>query len=260
MGTKVVDQAGGKMTEILVALGLVAGVVAAHELGFWLGSLIRSADEPFDRQITLVRASTAAVVAFLIGFAFSGAASRFIARQDIIVKEANALGTAYLRADAITEPQRGELRAALREYTADRAQLLNREQRDQIRPLLAKVSGLHERMWRSAIKATQDNAPLMAVVLPPINEVIDLHSTHLAMARRHLPPPLMAALLGTAAISVGLLGFGNGRVGRRFSLLDSVYGVVLAVALWMTIDLDYPSIGVIGLSNRSLVETLAAME
>jgi hypothetical protein len=248
------------MIELSVAVGLVAGVVAAHELGFWLGSRVRSADEPFDRQVTLVRASTAAVVAFLIGFAFSGAASRFIARQDIIVKEANALGTAYLRADTIAEPQRGELKTALREYAVDRAQMLNREQRDQIAPLLAKVSGLHERMWRSAIKATQDNAPLMALVLPPINDVIDLHSTHLAMVRRHLPPPLMAALLGTAAVSVGLLGFGNGRVGRRFSLLDSVYGIVLAVALWMTIDLDYPNIGVIGLSNRSLVETLAAMK
>ena len=247
------------MTALLVALGLVAGVVASHELGFWLGSLIRSADEPFDRQVALVRASTAALVAFLIGFAFSGAASRFIERLDIIVKEANALGTAYLRADTIAEPQRGELKAALREYTADRVQLLSGERREQIEPLLAKVSGLHERMWKAAIKATQDNAPLMLVVLPPINEVIDLHSTHLALARRHLPLPLMAALLGTAAIGVGLLGFGNGRAGRRFSLLDSVYGVVLAVALWMTIDLDYPGIGIIKVINHSVVETLAVM-
>ena len=115
-------------------------------------------------------------------------------------------------------------------------------------------------MWRSAIKGTQNNAPLMSVVLPPINDVIDLHSTHLAMARRHLPLPIMMALLGTAAIGVGLLGFGNGRARRRFSLLDSVYGVVLAVALWMTIDLDYPGIGTIGLSSRSFVETLAVMK
>src|SRR5262249_39336516 len=96
------------MTELLVALGLIAGVVAAHEIGFWLGSLTRSADEPFDRQIALVRTSTAALVAFLIGFAFSGAASRVIDRLDIIVKEANALGTAYLRADAIDAPRFGE--------------------------------------------------------------------------------------------------------------------------------------------------------
>ncbi len=247
------------MTELLVALGLIAGVVAAHEIGFWLGALTRSTDEPFDRQVALVRTSTAALVAFLIGFAFSGAASRFIDRLDIIVKEANALGTAYLRADTIAEPQRGELKAALKEYTADRVTLLSREGRDQIGPLLAKVSGLHERMWSSAINATQNNAPLMAVVLPPINEVIDLHSTHLAMARRHLPIPIMAVLLGTAAVGVGMMGFGNGRLGRRFSVLDSVYGAVLAVALWMTIDLDYPGMGLIRLSNLPVVETLAAM-
>jgi len=247
------------MTELLVALGLIAGVVAVHELGFWLGSLIRSADEPFDRQVALVRTSTAALVAFLIGFAFSGAASRFIDRLDIIVKEANARGSAYWRADTIAEPQRGGLKAALREYTADRVRLLSGKERDQIELLLAKVSGLHGRMWRSAIKATQDNAPLMAVVLPPINEVIDLHSMHLAMARRHLPLAIMAMLLGTAAIGVGLLGFGNGRAGRRFSLLDSVYGTALVLALFMTIDMDYPGIGFIRVSNRSVVEALAAM-
>jgi hypothetical protein len=56
-------------------------------------------------------------------------------------------------------------------------------------------------MWKSAIDATWNNAPLMAVILPPINEIIDLHSTHLAMARRHLPNPIMAMLLGTAAIA-----------------------------------------------------------
>jgi len=247
------------MTELLIAMGLIAGVVAAHEIGFWLGSLTRSVDEPFDQQVGLVRTFTAALVAFLIGFAFSGAASRFIDRQDIIVKEANALGTAYLRAATMAEPQRGELKAALKEYTADRVTLLTREGRDQIEALLAKVSSLHERMWRAAINATQDNAPLMAVVLPPINEIIDLHSTHLAMARRHLPIPIVTVLLGTAAIGVGMIGFGNGRVGRRFSVLDAVYGAVLAAALWITIDMDYSGIGIIRVSNLPLVETLAAM-
>jgi hypothetical protein len=114
-------------------------------------------------------------------------------------------------------------------------------------------------MWRAVIDATQGNAPLMAVVLPPINEIIDLHSTHLAAARRHLPNPIMAVLLGTAAISIGIIGFGNGRVGRRFSLIDAVYGAVLAAALWMTIDMDHPGSGIIRLSNRPAVEAVAAM-
>jgi hypothetical protein len=248
------------MTELLLAMGLIVGLVIAHEIGFWLGSRTRSVDDPFDRQVVLIRTSTAALVAFLVGFAFSGAASRFVDRADIVVKEVNALGTAYLRADTIAEPQRGELKAALKEYTADRVALLSGEGREQIEQLLAKVSGLHERMWRSAITATQGSAPLMAVVLPPINEVIDLHSVHLAMARRHLPIPIMTLLLGAVAISFGMVGFGNGRLGRRFSVLDSVYGAVLVVALWMTIDLDYPGIGLIRVSNLPVVETLAAMK
>jgi hypothetical protein len=41
--------------------------------------------------------------------------------------------------------------------------------------------------------------------------------------------------------------------------LDSVYGAVLAVALWMIIDLDYPGIGLIRVGNLPVVETLAAM-
>lgn len=248
------------MTELLIALGLIGGLIAAHEIGFRLGSLARSTDDPFDRQVILVRTSTGALVAFLVGFAFSGAASRFVDRADIVVKEANALGTAYLRADVIAEPLRDELKVALKEYTADRVTLLSREGRGQIEPLLAKVSGLHERMWSAAIKATQDNAPLMAIILPPINDIIDLHSVHLAAARRHLPIPIMTLLLATAVISLGVVGFGNGRVGRRFSTIDAVYGVVLAVALWMTIDLDYPGIGLIRVSNIPMTETLAAMK
>ena len=59
----------------------------------------------------------------------------------------------------------------------------------------------------------------------------------------------LAVLLGAVAISVGLIGFADGRVGRRFSRLNSVYGAVLAVALWMTIDLDYLGIGFIRVSN-----------
>jgi hypothetical protein len=94
----------------------------------------------------------------------------------------------------------------------------------------------------------------------PINEVIDLHSKHLALAKRHLRIPIMAVLFATAAISLSIIGFGNGRIGRRFSVLDAVYGAVLAAALWMTIDMDHPGIGMIRLSNRPVVEALAAMK
>ena len=47
------------MTELLIATGLIAGLVAAHEIGFCVASLTHSADEPFDRQVALIRTSRA---------------------------------------------------------------------------------------------------------------------------------------------------------------------------------------------------------
>ena len=95
----------------------------------------------------------------------------------MIVSEANALGTAWLRADVLPEPQRAELKAALKEYTADRVTILSSRDRDEIVRLVAKVGGLHERMWAAALAGTQGDAPTMNLVLPPLNEVFDLHTS-----------------------------------------------------------------------------------
>ena len=104
-------------------------------------------------------ASTLALVAFLVAFAFSGAAGRFVDRLDMIVSEANALGTAWLRADVLPEPQRAELKATLKEYTADRVTILSSHDRDEIVRLLAKVGGLQERMWSAALAGTRAMRP-----------------------------------------------------------------------------------------------------
>jgi len=252
--------AGLGSAELLVAAGLIFGAWLSHRAGYFIGRRFDPKDEAFGRQLALVRGVTQALVAFLVGFAFAGAGSRFIERADLIVTEANALGTAWLRADALSDPAQRDLKEALREYTQDRSAALGTNDRDEIQKLLTKVTGLHQRMWRMAVKATEGNPALMLFVLPPLNEVIDLHTTHLALARRHWPLPIMVVLLAAAALSYGLVGFGTGRSRRKFSPLDSIYGVVLAIAMWMVIDLDYARRGILQVPNTPLVETLNAMK
>ena len=248
------------MPEILTVAALLAGGLVACEVGYRLGLVFGPKYEAFGAQFDVIRGATFALVAFLIAFSFSAAGARYVDRLDIIVKEANALGTAWLRADVLPEPQRGEIKAALKEYTADRVVLLSSRDRDELERRLAKVGGLHGRMWAGALAGAEGNAPLMALVLPPINEIIDLHTTHLASATRRLPTPIVVVLLATASLSLILVGFGNGRSGRRFPLLDGIYAIVLAVALWMTIDLDRPRQGLIQVSIQPLADTLAAMQ
>ncbi|MBY0318127.1 MAG: hypothetical protein K2X72_05335 [Reyranella sp.] len=245
---------------LLLLLVLVAGALAASEIGYWLGWLTGKRDDVFDRQLGIVRGATFAVVAFLIGFAFSGAASRYVDRLDIIVKEANAIGTAWLRADTLAEPARGRLKAALRDYTADRVALLQEDDMSAILARIAKAGSFHDRLWKAGLEGTQGNPSLALLVLPSLNDVIDLHTTHLSAARRHLPTAIFVALLVTAGLSLGLAAFGHGQVGRRFTMLDGMYSAVLAAALWMTIDLDYPRYGFIRTNIAPMVETLAGMK
>lgn len=248
------------MAELLTVIGLLVGGLLAAEVGYRLGAVFSPKFETFGGQFDVIRGATFALVAFLIGFAFSGAGSRFVERLDIIVEEANALGTAWLRADALPEPQRGALKATLKEYTADRIVLFHARDRAEIDRLLARVSAFQTDMWATALAGAQGNPPLMNLVLPSLNDVIDLHTTHVAMVRRHLPLPILIVLLSMAALSLVLVGFGNGRSGRRFPLLDAIYAIVLAVALWMTIDLDRPRKGLIQVSVQPLVDTLASMK
>ena len=248
------------MNEILIVAGLLLGGLVAAEIGFRIGAAFKREDDALNKQLDVIRSATLALVAFLVAFAFSGSAGRFVDRLDIIVTEANALGTAWLRADVLPEPQRGELKATLKEYTTDRVTLLSSRDWDEIHRLLGKVGGLQERMWSAALAGTQGDAPLMNLVLPPLNDVIDLHTTHLAQATRHLPRPILIVLLATAALSLVLVGVGNGRSGRRFPVLDAIYAAVLAVALWMTIDLDRPRQGLIQVSSQPLADALASMK
>jgi len=248
------------MTEILTVAGLLLGGLIASEIGYRLGLIYGPKYEAFGRQFDIIRGATFALVAFLIAFSFSGAGTRYVDRGDVIVQEANALGTAWLRADVLPDAQRSALKAAIKEYTADRVVLLSSRDRPELERLLAKVGGLHERMWAAALAGTEGNAPLMALVLPAVNDVIDLHTTHLALATRRLPVPILVVLLATSALSLLLVGFGNGHAGRRFPLLDGSYAIVLAVALWMTIDLDSPRQGIIQISSQPMVDALASMK
>lgn len=246
--------------EILQPFLLLAGAALACEIGFRLGRRFGPRDEAFSKQLNLISGATFALVAFLVGFAFSGAATRYVDRLDLVVKEANALGTAYLRAEVLPQPMRGELKEALRNYTASRLQLLDGRDWNSVSGLLENVGPQHQRLWEIALRGTADNTQLMRVVLPPLNEVIDLHTTHLATARRHIPIAITVALLASAVISLAIAAFGNGQNGRRFPVLNFVYGFTLATALWMTLDLDHPRRGTIQISVQPMADALASMK
>jgi hypothetical protein len=244
----------------LVAATVLALMLAFHEIGFRAGRRLKDVEEDYRKRVDMIRNSTLALVSFLIGFAFAGAGSRYIERQDMIVKEANAIGTAWLRAVMLPEPQKSDLRAALKQYAADRLELVKRYDSDDVEVLLAKAAEAQRRFWQIGVAGVGSDRPLANFMLSPLNDVIDSHSAHLSAARRHVPTLIIVVIVIMAALAMGMVGYDNGLVRKRYLSLSCVFGLIAATSLWMTIDLDRPRHGLIRVSDQPYVELLQSME
>ena len=101
----------------LATLLLFAACFGAAELGFYLGRRRSNAGEaPKKEHVSAVQAAVAAILGLLLAFTVSMAVSRFEDRKHAVVDEANAIGTAYLRASLLPEPLRSQATAAFAEY------------------------------------------------------------------------------------------------------------------------------------------------
>lgn len=241
--------------EVLVGAGLLALLLASLEAGFRLGCRgAAKADPSAGGQIGAVQGALLGLLGLLLAFSFSAAGSRFMEKQDLIVQEANAIGTAYLRADLIEEPHRSALKGALRRYTEQRLEI-SADFRTRFTPeALAETERLQGRMWVAAVAGVNDRPDTMEVVLPPLNDVIDLHATRLAAGRKHLPGVVMGLLIASSALSLAVIGYGAGMGGRRRAVLTVSLSVLIGVALWITVDLDHPRGGLLRLSDAPLAE------
>src|SRR5262245_31804624 len=101
----------------LFAIGLFFGTLICLRAGWQVGrQRLRDADIDSAAGLGAVDGAVFGLMGLLIAFTFTGAAARFDHRRDLIVEEANAIGTAWLRLDLLQPEARDDLRVLMREY------------------------------------------------------------------------------------------------------------------------------------------------
>lgn len=239
---------------IVVAATLFALLFGAMEFGYRLGGRVQRGN-PLP-QLGALQGATLGLLGLLLGFAFAGAASRFIERQDVIVREANAIGTAYLRADLLPEPHRTALRDAIRSYAELRIELFIAIDDDEVKRSLDGLHGAEQSMWSAAIAGVTERPATMMGILPPVNDVMDLLAVRNATSDRHLPVMVLVLLVASSVLSLLLIGYGCGRDRKRQLLAAGSFAFLVASALSVTIDLDYPRRGLIRINATPLEAAL----
>lgn len=239
--------------ELLIATALIGILLLGLEGGFRYGRHAKREHEAATGgQLGAVQGAVLGLLGLLLGFSFAGAATRFLERQDLIVREANAIGTAALRCDLLDEPHRTDLRNALRDYTAHRVEVSARLRHGMTADDAGRVAALHDRIWRAASAAVESKPADLLAIIPAINDVIDLHSLRVAAGHKHLPLLVLGLLVACSGLAMIGIGYGCGLSERRHLLLTWSLALLIATALWTTIDLDYPRAGLIKVNDAPL--------
>jgi hypothetical protein len=250
---------------VLMALALFAGLLVLQEVG-WRWGLRRAAlGAGGGREgLSSLEGAVYGLLGLLIAFSFSGAASRFEARRDLIVEEANAIGTAYLRLDLLPDEARDSLREKFRRYLDTRLAAYRKlPDLEAAMAELGRASALQGEIWKEAIPASKAAGPPASVLLPPaLNEMFDITTTRTAATRAHPPTFLFVMLVILALVSALLVGNGMsaGKSSHRLHML--AYAGILALTIYVIVDLEFPRVGLIRVdaADRVLVEVREGMK
>jgi hypothetical protein len=249
-----------------LALLLLGGMLLFMEVGRRLGARAPRLDAPADSGANgTLDSAVFALFGLLIAFTFSGAAARFDARRQLVVREANAIGTAWLRVDLLPPAAQPEVRDLFRRYTAARLAGFHKV------PDLAaaqvefdRATALQGQLWSRMIEgasATASPAPL-SLVVPAMNEMIDLTTTIAAASWEHPPLPVFLLLYGLGLASSLLAGAASARAPRRSWLNSLVFAGVISAAVFVILDMEYPRVGLIRVDRYDVLleEVLRGMK
>lgn len=241
-------------------LGLtVLLVLAMVEVGFRVGRWRSQRTE--HEQETPVGAIVGAILgllAFLLAFTFSLAAARYDIRRELVLSEANAIGTTYLRAEMIPEPQRAAARRLLQQYVDQRLAAVDPDQRA---AALARSEELHMELWAQAVAAAEKNPnPITGLFIQSLNEVIDLHAKRLMLGvRNRIPFTIWLALYGAAILGMMGVGYQSGLSGANRTLATLILAIAFSLVLWLIADLDRPQEGLLKVSQQTMIDLRKSM-
>jgi hypothetical protein len=239
----------------LLAGGTVVVLLLAVEGGYRLGGYRRRrSEQEHGAHVLALVTATLGLLALVLAFTFSLAANRFEARKQMVVDEANAIGTTYLRAGLLSGGRGENVRKLLRDYVDLR---LLAARRDHVEQAVQRSEELQRELWREAEAAAREQPGSAAVKLfiESLNRTIELHAMRVKVAiRSGVPSVLWEALFLMAILNLSAVGYHAGLIGTRRSPTIATVVVSLTIVLILIADLDRPQEGALQVSQQAMID------
>ena len=238
----------------------VAIVFLASEFGYRLG--VRTVSHGASGNISALEQSLLGFLALMVGFTFLMALTRFETRREAVLNEANAIGTAALRARLLPEPHRAESLKLLREYAQIRVDYIpTGKSFAELPNVIDRSNHIQEELWQQvkALSVKDNNMVPTGLFILALNEMIDNQGKRLAALQNFIPPSVLLLLTGIAAVACGFAGYASGLDPLRTRLPVYITAFLVCSVIFVVLDLDRPNAGFIIISQQPMIDTLASL-
>jgi hypothetical protein len=239
---------------------LFFGMLIMLETGRRLAVRRRSQEADGERSnLGTIEGAVFALFGLLMAFTFSGAALRFNEKRMLIAEEANTIETAYLRLHLVPDAEQ-KLQDLFRRYLDSRLetyrQLPNMKAASRE---MANSKNIQVQIWSEAVAATRLTSSHPAagwLLLPALNNMIDITTTRTMALQMHPPRIIYWLLFGLGLICSLLAGYRMATGQRRSWLHILGFTVITVIVVYVVLDIEYPRAGLIRLeaADHALIE------
>jgi hypothetical protein len=234
---------------VTVCIALFISAVLGYRLAW---STHINEDSHHHEHITSLREGLFILLGLLLGFTVAMVLPRFDQRSQLVVDEANAIGTTMLGAEVLPEPQRGRALELLREYVAVRRDFATQTLLD--RPALdrqtQRTKALQQQLWRQIVAIKQGTEPaVVQIYIKPLSGMIEVAEARLAAFENRVPTTVWLIIFLVAVFQSFATGYS---LKRRFWFSLVMTPLVVASVMALLADLDSPHAGLISIRQNSL--------
>jgi hypothetical protein len=247
----------------VVAIVVLAVILLAVELPYRYGRDNDKLAAINERSWSTIQAGLLTLVSFMLGLSYAQAQGRFDSRRELVVKEANSIGTTWLRADQLSAADAVTFRRILKAYTAERLQAYSTPNAPSLYARVLRDSAQQQdEMWRIASTALREQPTMLgrSLLMETLNDTIDVSSEQLTALTQHVPTPVILLTFLLVILGSICIGLQLGREKSRPAMLIVLYAFALTIVLNLVIDYDRPATGLIRVSIDPIRTQLKSMK
>ncbi len=243
----------------VIYLAIIILLFVSAEIGFYIGKLRLSkvADASNEgKQTGSIMGASLGLLAFLLAFSFNFATNIHSERKGLILEEANAIGTLYLRADLFDLKQANQMKAVLSEYIQIRLDTVKEVSNEGLDKKIKESEKKLDQLWKllKDIMIESETKTGIAQLINSTNAVIDIHSKRLGAGQKRLPLVSIFILIFIAMLTLALMGYQSGLNGARVLIPRTALILSFATVMILVADLDRPGSDLINISQKAMLD------